>query len=158
MGGLFFIKSQKNKEQEEFRRKKNEKTAGKIICAFLGFLYIFLALGFLLNFLTYLLIIMLDPVPDRFIITLFYYLQKSNISSMHLIKNVNAAKRPHEITIYYWFVIASFISFLHVLISFTMILYKREYKNIKTPIIHLISSLMECFFFGFTTFMPFFLL
>jgi hypothetical protein len=122
-----------------------------------GFTYIFMALGFLFNFLTIFLMWMLDPLPDRFIFNFINFNGNINPEYMNRIEDIESSKYPHEKTIYYCFALGSFYSFLHLLINLWLILHNRGVKKPEQAILNVIGGISGCLMFGFTTFMPLFL-
>ncbi|MFX1502883.1 MAG: hypothetical protein ACFFDH_18120, partial [Promethearchaeota archaeon] len=66
----------------------------------LGCSYIVLAFGILFNYITYFLIWILDPLPDRLI---YSFIAFSGIDPYYLngIIDISNSQFPHEITIYY---------------------------------------------------------
>jgi len=123
----------------------------------LGVTYIFLGIGILFNYLTYFLIWALDPIPDRFIFRFINFNGNINPEYMNRIKDIEASKYPHEKTIYYCFAFGSFVSFLELFMCFWMFLNNRAVDKPRRTLRWMIQSLIGCIFFGFTTFLPFFL-
>ena len=63
-----------------------------------GALYIFCGFGILFNFLTYFLLIILDPLPDRFIFAFINFSGSIDPVLMNRIEDVELAIYPHEQT------------------------------------------------------------
>ncbi len=123
----------------------------------LGCSYIVLGLGILFNYVTYFLIWILDPLPDRLI---YNFIVLSGIDPYYLngITDIHASQFPHEKTIYYCFSFASLLALLQVLVSlWYLINNNRLISNPRKTFIWLISGVMEGILFGFNTFLPFFL-
>lgn len=123
----------------------------------LGCSYIVLGFGILFNYITYFLIWVLDPLPDRLI---YNFIDFSGIDPFYLngIKDISTSQFPHEKTIYYCFSLFSLIALLQVLISlWYLINNNRLISNPRKTFIWLISSVMEGILFGFNTSLPFFL-
>ncbi|MHA2125376.1 MAG: hypothetical protein ACXACO_06040 [Promethearchaeota archaeon] len=123
----------------------------------LGFSYIFLAVGILFNFLTYFLIWVFDPLPDRLI---YNFIDFIGIDPFYInrIIDISVSQYPHEKTIYYSFSFISLMSVLDVLISlWYLINSNRLIHNPSRAMYILISGIMGCILFGFTTYLPFFL-
>jgi hypothetical protein len=123
----------------------------------LGCSYIVLGFGILFNYLTYFLIWILDPLPDRIIYNFFTF---SGIDPFYLngIINISLSQFPHEKTIYYCFSIISLMSILQILLSlWYLINNNRIITNPRKTFLWLISGIMEGILFGFNTCLPFFL-
>ncbi|MDX1797181.1 MAG: hypothetical protein R3255_00895, partial [Candidatus Lokiarchaeia archaeon] len=123
----------------------------------LGCSYIVLAFGILFNYLTYFLIWILDPLPDRLI---FSFIAFSGLDPYYLngIMDTSTSQFPHEITIYYCFSFGSLVALLTVLISlWYLINNNRLINNPRKTCIWLINGVIEGILFGFNTCLPFFL-
>ena len=136
---------------------KKEEDSFKVLRLVLGILYIFLAFGILFNYLTYFLIWILEPLPDKLI---YNFIDFSGIdpSYMNGIRDINASQFPHEKTIYYCFAIGSLVSLLDILLSlWYLINNNRIINNPRVTLIYLIGGIIGGILFGFTTCLPFFL-
>lgn len=123
----------------------------------LGCSYIFLAVGILFNFLTYFLIWVLDPLPDRLIYNFIDFIGIDPLY-MNRIIDITVSQYPHEKTIYYCFSFISLISVLDVLLSFWYLINNnRLISNPSRAMYILITGIMGCILFGFTPYLPFFL-
>ncbi len=123
----------------------------------LGCSYIVLAFGILFNYITYFLIWILDPLPDRLI---YNFISFSGIDPYYLnrISDLSAAQFPHEITIYYCFSFISLMALLEVLVSlWYLINNNRLIHNPHRVLYTLIIAVMQGILFGFNTCLPFFL-
>jgi len=120
----------------------------------LGCTYIILAFGILFNYLTYFLIWILEPLPDRLIYS-FIDLIDVDPYAINRITDINSAIYPHEKTIYYVFSMFSFGHTVHLILSIWYLQF--EVKNPRKTIINLFGAVSGCILFGFTTFMPFML-
>jgi hypothetical protein len=123
----------------------------------LGCSYIVLAFGILFNYLTYFLIWILDPLPDRLI---FGFIAFSGIDPYYLngIMDISTSQFPHEITIYYCFSFGSLMALLTVLISlWYLINNNRLINNPGKTLMWLINGVIDGILFGFNTCLPFFL-
>ncbi len=119
-----------------------------------GTAYIVFGSGILFNYLTYFLIWILDPLPDRLIYS-FINIIDVDPYAINRIADINLAIYPHEKTIYYVFSLLSFGHTVHFILS---IWYLLNYpKNPRATIMNLLISVSGCIMFGFTTFMPFML-
>ncbi len=137
---------------------KGENDMYKNIRLIVGFSYIFLGFGICFNFLTYMLIYLFDPLPDRLVFNFINFSRGIDPKYMNRIEDIDAALYPHELTIIYGFAMLSFTGFLHLMISIALLLHDRLNKKPRLVIMNFISSLTECVLFGFSTFMPFFLM
>ena len=82
----------------------------------MGCVYIVLGFGILFNYITYFLIWILDPLPDKLI---YNFIEFSGIDPFYMnrIIDINASQYPHEKTIYYCFSLGSILSLLDILLS-----------------------------------------
>ncbi|MFX1389648.1 MAG: hypothetical protein ACFE9Z_06235 [Promethearchaeota archaeon] len=123
----------------------------------LGCSYIVLAFGILFNYLTYFLIWILDPLPDRLI---YNFMSFSGIDPFYLngIMDISLSQFPHEKTIYYCFSFLSLMAILQILLSlWYLINNNRLISNPRKTIAILFSGIIEGILFGFNTCLPFFL-
>lgn len=123
----------------------------------LGCSYIVLAFGILFNYITYFLIWILDPLPDRLI---FNFIAFNGIDPFYLngIMDISTSLYPHEITIYYCFSLISLMALLNVLISlWYLVNNNRLINNPLNVFMWLISGVIQGILFGFNTCLPFFL-
>lgn len=158
MGILVLLKLRGVYFSKERILHKNEKDFLKKLRLTLGSLYIFMAVGICFNFLTYMLIILLDPLPDRLIFSFINFSKDIDPLYLNRFEDIDSAQFPHEKTIYYLLAMGSFLGFLHLLISITLLLHNNLNKKPRLVIMNLIDSLIECILLGFTTFMPLFLI
>lgn len=119
-----------------------------------GTVYILIGSGILFNYLTYFLIWLLDPLPDRFIFS-FINLMDFDPYAINRITDIHSAIYPHEETIYIAFAMLSFGHMVRLTLSIWYFLNK--VKNPRKMIINLFLAVQGCILFGFTTFMPFML-
>ncbi len=123
----------------------------------LGCCYVVLGFGILFDYLTYFLLIILEPLPDRLI---YNFITFSGIDPFYLngIMDISASQFPHEKTIYYCFSYISLTSILDILLSlWYLINNNRIINNPRRTMIFLISGIAGGILFGFNTFLPFFL-
>ena len=123
----------------------------------LGCCYVVLGFGILFDYLTYFLLIILEPLPDRLI---YNFITFSGIDPFYLngIMDISASQFPHEKTIYYCFSFISLTSILDILLSlWYLINNNRIINNPKRTIGFLISGIIGGILFGFNTCLPFFL-
>jgi len=147
--GIYFKSRAFSKEKDE--TKTDLLTKPRLV---VGTVYIVMGSGILFNYLTYFLIWLLDPIPDRLIFT-FFSLEEIDPLALNRISNLNLAIYPHEKTIYYCIAIASFVSTVHIFFSIYLFLNKVEKP--RRTFIWLTFKLSGGILFGFTTFMPFML-
>ena len=123
----------------------------------LGCSYIVLAFGILFNYLTYFLIWILDPLPDKLI---YNFIAFSGIDPFYLngLMDISASQFPHEKTIYYCFSFGSLISILDILLSlWYLINNNRLITNPSRAVGSLIFGVIGAILFGFNTCLPLFL-
>jgi hypothetical protein len=137
----------KNKQEDTFMKPR----------LILGCSYIILGFGILFNYLTYFLIWILDPLPDRLV---YNFIRFSGIDPDYLngIIDISASEFPHEQTIHYCFAFGSLMSVLTVILSlWYLINNNRLINNPRKTFGWLLSGIIEGIFFGFNTCFPFFL-
>jgi len=122
----------------------------------LGSFYIFFAFGILFNWFTYFLIVILDPLPDRFIFTFIEFAGVMDPFQLNRISDISLTIYDYEKTIYYGVAILSFIAVLNIMISVWQLINKGG-RDSKKSIIMLVSGLGLGIFSGFTTCLPLFL-
>ena len=149
-GKYFFERIRYSKEE---KLANNPMTKPRLI---LGAFYIVFAFGILLDWFTYFLLAVLDPLPDRFI---FNFISLSGIIdpfALNNISDISKAVYPYEITIYYGVAIVSFMALLTITISLWQIINK-EGAITKKSITSLITGIVTGLLAGFTTCFPLFL-
>ena len=149
-GKYFFERIRYSKEE---KLANNPMTKPRLI---LGAFYIFFAFGILLDWFTYFLLAVLDPLPDRFI---FNFISLSGIIdpfALNNISDISKAVYPYETTIYYGVAIVSFVALLTITISLWQIINK-EGPITKKSISSLITGIITGLLAGFTTCFPLFL-
>jgi len=144
---------------ERLRYSKEEKLADNPMTKprlILGSMYIIFAFGILLDWFTYFLLVVLDPLPDRLI---FNFVSLSGIVdpfALNKISDISKAVYPYEKTIYYGVAILSFLALLTIVISLWQIINK-EGVITKKSIVSLVSGVVMGILAGFTTCIPLFL-
>lgn len=149
-GKYFFERIRYSKEE---KLADNPMTKPRLI---LGAFYIIFAFGILLDWFTYFMLAVLDPLPDRFI---FNFISLSGIIdpfALNNISDISKAVYPYEITIYYGVAIVSFMALLTITISLWQIINK-EGTITKKSITSLITGVVTGLLAGFTTCFPLFL-
>ncbi len=149
-GKYFLERIRYSKEQ---KLADNPMTKPRLI---LATFYIVFAFGFLLDWFTFFLLVVLDPLPDRLI---FNFISFSGISDPFGLNNISDISRvvyPYEKTIYYGVAIASFMALLTIIISLWQIINK-ERTITKKAIVSLMSGIVMGVLTGFTTCLPLFL-
>ncbi|MFX0033575.1 MAG: hypothetical protein ACFE9P_12995 [Candidatus Hermodarchaeota archaeon] len=135
-----------------YQNNLDEKLVARFSHVILGTFYIIFGVGILSTILTYFLIWVLDPIPDRFI---FIYINSIGVFSPW---NLNGIIEIGSLTsierlIFYAISLGSFFSLLEILVSIWLIVsYNRFY--IKTAIINLIVGFFIGILTGFTTCLP----
>lgn len=123
----------------------------------MGCVYIVLGFGILFNYITYFLIWILDPLPDKLI---YSFIEFSGIDPFYMnrIIDINVSQYPHEKTIYYCFSLGSILSLLDILLSlWYLINNNRIINNPKRTLCCLIGGVGGCILFGFTPGLAFFI-
>ena len=149
--GVYFIertKLEKNTAKDELPLRR--------LRIWLGCFYIAFAVGIIFNFAIYLLIVILDPLPDRYIFLFLDFSGNLDPESLNRIQDLQAAKYPHEQTIYYCVALASFGAILDFIFSFHYIINNAK-ANHRTTFALLMSGLTIGILAGFTTCLPLFL-
>ncbi len=118
-----------------------------------GIVYTLLAFGILFNFITYFLLFILEPIPDRFALELLNSAGVFNPWALDGVINISNFGSAIEMTVYYGFTVASLICFVEVLVSIWLII-SENIIHIKKVFLHLFAWLFMGFLFGFTTFLP----
>lgn len=147
MGG---IKEFKNKDWKE----KMKKTY-----IIVGLIYIFMGFGIIFNFLTYILIWMLEPLPDKFI---FEFLKVGGVLDpeylAHLSDINHSTINPYERAFYYFLALISFLGILQIMVGIYFII--KQGNIIKNPIrifFMIMGGIIEGILAGFTTSLLFFI-
>ncbi|MBD3343025.1 MAG: hypothetical protein GF353_28265 [Candidatus Lokiarchaeota archaeon] len=148
--GIYLRTRQEKIDPEEDRLKKPRLV--------LGFFYIFMAFGILFDFFTYFLIIVLDPLPDRFVFLFINFNGDLDPYISNRFENIEKCKYPHEKTIYYSIALCSFFFTLNLILSiWYLINNNRVISNPRKVMYNTIYSVSGTILFGCTTFLPFFL-
>ena len=149
--GKYFLERLRYNKEEKLT--DNPLTKPRII---ISSVYLVIAFGVLFDWFTYFLIIILDPLPDRF---LFVFIQLSGITDpfgLNVVADINQTTRPFEATIYYAVAMISFIAVLDILISIWQMAV-RDNINEKKAILALMGGIILGMLTGFTTCLPLFL-
>jgi len=135
-------------------KEENVKEKLKNSHVFIGIIYIFMGFGILFNYLIYILIWVLDPLPDRLF---FEFINVGNIIKpydMLRISNIELALAPHEATIYLCVAFISFLSLLQISVCIWVIC-RGTFLHPNTIYTVLIAGVLEGILAGFTTSLPF---
>ena len=149
--GKFFLERLRYKKEEDLQN--NPLTIPRI---FIGTFYIIFATGIIFDWFTYFLIIVLDPLPDRFLFIYIPFTGISNPFGMNSFSDIQQSPIILEKTIYYGIALVSFIALLDILISIWQ-LSVRDHINEKKTILALMGGLAMGILTGFTTCLPLFL-
>jgi len=122
----------------------------------IGTLYIIIAFGVLFNWFIYLLIIVLNPLPDRFLFNFLNFPDNFNAFGLNTISDISVIENPLEKAIYYGIGVLSFGSLIDLTIGIWQMVTK-GIKYAKSGLVMIISGLISGLFFGFTTCLPLFL-
>ena len=149
--GRYFLERLRYNQEEKLA--DNPLTKPRLI---LGTFYIVFSFGILFNWFTYFLMIILDPLPDRFLFTFIEFAGIIDPFQLNRISDISMAIYDYEITIYYSVAILSFVAVLNLMVSIWQLINKGG-KDTKKVIITLISGLVLGILSGFTTCLPLFL-
>ena len=141
------------------RYKKEQKLADNPMTKprlILATLYILFAFGILLDWFTFFLLAVLDPLPDRLIFNFISFFGINDPFGLNNISDISKTTYPYEKTIYYGVAIVSFMALLTITISIWQIINKEGTKT-KKAIVSLISGIVTGLLAGFTTCLPLFL-
>lgn len=148
--GRFFLERLRYSKEEKL--SDNPMTKPRLI---LGTFYVVFAFGILLDWFTYFLLVIMEPLPDRFIFN-FFTLFGIDPFALNKISDINKAIYPYEKTIYYGVAIASFMALLTITLSLWQIITKQG-QITKKSIVSLIMGIIIGLLMGFTTSLPLFL-
>ena len=149
-GKYFLERIRYSKEQ---KLADNPMTKPRLI---LGTLYILFAFGILLDWFTFFLLAVLDPLPDRLIFNFITLSGTVDPFGLNNLSDINKVVYPYEKTIYYGMAIFSFMALLMITISLWQIINK--VGNIsKKSIVSLMGGITTGLLVGFTTCLPLFL-
>jgi len=149
-GKYFLERIRYSKEQE---LADNPMTKPRLI---LGTLYIVFSFGFLLDWFTFFLLAVFDPLPDRLIFNFISFSGTIDAFALNNISDISKTTYPYEKTIYYGVAIVSFMALLTITISIWQIVNKERPVS-KKSIVSLMSGIMMGLLAGFTTCLPLFL-
>ena len=149
--GRYFLERLRYNQEEKLAH--NPLTKPRII---LGSFYIVFAFGILFNWFTYFLIIILDPLPDRFLFTFNEFAGIVDPFQLNRISDISLTIYDYEKTIYYGVAILFFVAILNLMVSIWQLINKGG-RDSKKSIIMLVSGLGLGILSGFTTCLPLFL-
>ncbi len=152
-----FFRDQKLREsKEDYNDNKSMKEKVREPHIILGIFYLALGIGILLGYLTRIMIIFLDPLPDRFIFDFINFSKVIPEENMERMKDIDKAKYPYEKSVYYIVAYFSFSGFVEIILGIRfMSLYSN--KSHVTSWKLFVFGVITCVLCGFTTFMPLFL-
>ena len=150
---LKFKKSYTIFKSNQIEKSVEEKLVLKKKQFVIGIAYFLLALGFLFDFITYLMLIILEPLPDRFAFQLLNYAGVFKPWALHGLIDVSSFGSPIETTVFYFFTFISLICFLDILVSVWLII-TENIVHIKKAFFCLFTGVFFGFLVGFTTFLP----
>jgi len=149
-GKYFLERIRYSKEQ---KLADNPMTKPRLI---LGTLYIVFSFGFLLDWFTFFLLAVFDPLPDRLIFNFISFSGTIDAFALNNISDISKTTYPYEKTIYYGVAIVSFMALLTITISIWQIVNKERPVS-KKSIVSLMSGVVMGLLAGFTTCLPLFL-
>jgi len=159
IGILTFLSLRGKYFLERIRYSKEQKLADNPMTKprlILGTLYIVFSFGFLLDWFTFFLLAVFDPLPDRLIFNFISFSGTIDAFALNNISDISKTTYPYEKTIYYGVAIVSFMALLTITISIWQIVNKEGTKT-KKSIVSLISGIVTGLLTGFTTCLPLFL-
>jgi hypothetical protein len=142
------------KKKEKAPVKKKLGKAHVIV----GTAYIFLGFGIIFDFLIYILMWSLEPLPDQYLIYIIDLLELFEPEDILRFFDINKTTTPLEKLIFYIIAIISLIAFMQVTISIWFI--TKDGIPLGNPMVTYISLLMgiiEGVIVGFTTCLPLFI-
>ena len=142
---IFKLNYNETSLEEKFMLKKKQ--------FIIGIIYLVLAFGILLDFLTYFMLIILDPIPDRFAFELLNYAGVFNPWALSGVIDTSSFGSPIETTVFYAFTFVSLICFTDILVSLWLII-TENIVHIKKAFFSLFFGVFLGFLVGFTTFLP----
>jgi len=156
MGFLALLKFKKN--YAIFKLNVNEKSLEekyvlKMKQLIIGIAYLVIAFGILFDYITYFMLIVLEPIPDRFALEFLNYAGVFNPWALNGVIDTCSFASPMEMTVFYAFTFASFICFVEVLVSIWLII-TENIIHIKKVFLNLFAWIFMGFLVGFTTFLP----
>ena len=119
----------------------------------IGIVYMVIDFGILLDYITYFMLIILDPIPDRFALEFLNYAGLFNTWALNGMIDTGSFASPMEMTVFYVFTFASFICFVEILVSVWLII-TENIIHIKKVFLNLFAWIFVGFLVGFTTFLP----
>ena len=149
--GRFFLERLRYKNEEDL--SNNPLTIPRLV---IGSFYVLFATGIIFDWFTYFLIIVLDPLPDRFLFSFIPFTGIANPFGINSLYDIRQTPIPYEKTIYYSIAIGSFIALLDIVISIWQ-MSVRDHINEKKTILALIGGLFVGMMTGFTAYLPLFL-
>ena len=117
--GRYFLERLRYNQEEKLAH--NPLTKPRII---LGSFYIVFAFGILFNWFTYFLIIILDPLPDRFLFTFNEFAGIVDPFQLNRISDISLTIYDYEKTIYYGVAILFFVAILNLMVSIWQLINK----------------------------------
>ena len=144
---------------ERIRYSKEQKLADNPMTKprlILATLYILFAFGILLDWFTFFLLAVLDPLPDRLIFNFVSFSGLIDPFALNNISDISKTTYPYEKTIYYGVAIVSFMALLTITISLWQIINKERPVS-KKSIVSLMGGIVTGLLTGFTTCLPLFL-
>jgi len=134
--GRYFLERLRYNQEEDLAH--NPLTKPRLA---IGIFYIIFATGIIFDWFTYFLIIVLDPLPDRFIFVYFQFIGIEDPFGVNFLSDISQTIMTIEKTIYYLGAIGSFIALLAIVISIWQMSVRDKINEIKT-ITTLISGLL----------------
>ncbi|MFX0074329.1 MAG: hypothetical protein ACFE96_02725 [Candidatus Hermodarchaeota archaeon] len=148
-----FKKSYTIFKSNQVEKSVEEKLVLKKKQFFIGVAYLVLAFGFLFDYITYFMLIVLEPIPDRFAVQLLNHASAFNPWALHGVIDISSFGSSIETTVFYFFTFISLICFLDILVSVWLII-TENIVHVKKAFFSLFTGVFFGFLVGFTTFLP----
>jgi len=149
---------QKISELGQKKEKPNLKEKLGKAYVVMGTAYIFLGFGIIFNFLTYILIWCLEPLPDQYLFNIIDYLELFETEEIIRIFDLNNTTNSFEELIFHIVALVSFVS--NIQIASTVWFLLKDGIPIGNPVstyLFLLTGIVEGILVGFTTCLPLFL-
>lgn len=150
---LKFKKSYTIFKSNQVEKSVEEKLVLKKKQFFIGIAYLVLAFGFLLDYITYFMLIVLEPIPDRFAFQLVNHSGAFTPWPLYGRIDPNSLGSSMETMVFYIVTFVSLICFLDILVSVWLII-TENIVHVKKAFFSLFTGVFFGFLVGFTTFLP----
>ena len=142
---IFKVNNNDTTLEEKFTMKNKQLIIGTV--------YLVFAIGILFDFLTYFMLVVLEPIPDRFAFQVVNHIGVSNPWALSGVVDPSSLGSPVETMVFYIFTFVSLVCFLDILVSVWLII-TENIVHIKKAFFSLFTGVFFGFLVGFTTFLP----